>query len=131
MIGGKWTTFRAFSEQVTDRVLADLGRNRIASSTELSIGGEPTPDANNEAALRQMVQDEAVVHLEDLLLRRTALGLYERLTPARLSALAGICAEVLGWNVDQLAREEDRTRRLLAERHGVRLEPDFSHVQRP
>ena len=131
MIGGKWTTFRAFSEQVTDRVLADLGRSRIASSAELPIGGEPTPDAHDEAALRRIVRDESVVHLEDLLLRRTALGLYERLSSARISTLAVLCAEVLGWDADRLAREEDRTRCLLAERHGVRLEPLSSHVQRP
>jgi glycerol-3-phosphate dehydrogenase len=39
LIGGKWTTFRAFSEQVSDRVLADIGRPRRTSTVGLVIGG--------------------------------------------------------------------------------------------
>lgn len=39
MIGGKWTTFRAFAEQTTDAVLAELGRQRRLSTLDLSIGG--------------------------------------------------------------------------------------------
>ncbi|MDZ7872109.1 MAG: glycerol-3-phosphate dehydrogenase C-terminal domain-containing protein [Rhizobium sp.] len=34
MVGGKWTTFRAFGEQVTDEVLAFLGRPRIATTAD-------------------------------------------------------------------------------------------------
>ncbi len=39
LIGGKWTTFRAFAELATDRVLADLGRARAVSTAGLAIGG--------------------------------------------------------------------------------------------
>ena len=39
LIGGKWTTFRAFSAQAADRVLAHLGRSRQASTEGLAIGG--------------------------------------------------------------------------------------------
>ena len=39
MIGGKWTTFRAFGEQVTDDVLNRLGRKRVASTKNEPIGG--------------------------------------------------------------------------------------------
>jgi glycerol-3-phosphate dehydrogenase len=39
LIGGKWTTFRAFSEMATDHVLADLGANRKLSTAGLPIGG--------------------------------------------------------------------------------------------
>lgn len=39
LVGGKWTTFRAFSEQVTDEVLKRLGKSRQASTKELPIGG--------------------------------------------------------------------------------------------
>ena len=39
LVGGKWTTFRAFAEQTTDRVLDDLGARRIAHTRELAIGG--------------------------------------------------------------------------------------------
>lgn len=39
LIGGKWTTFRAFSELATDRALADLGLARKVSTAGLAIGG--------------------------------------------------------------------------------------------
>lgn len=39
MVGGKWTTFRAFGEQVTDEVLAELGRSRLTSTNNRPIGG--------------------------------------------------------------------------------------------
>jgi glycerol-3-phosphate dehydrogenase len=39
MIGGKWTTFRAFAEQTTDDVLIELGKPRLTSTNALSIGG--------------------------------------------------------------------------------------------
>ena len=39
IIGGKWTTFRAFSEQVTDKVLMYLNLVRRYSTEDLSIGG--------------------------------------------------------------------------------------------
>lgn len=39
MIGGKWTTFRGFSEQVTNLLLQRLGRTRHAGSEDLKIGG--------------------------------------------------------------------------------------------
>lgn len=39
LVGGKWTSFRAFAEQVTDKVLAYLGRNRQKDTRSLGIGG--------------------------------------------------------------------------------------------
>ncbi|WP_170416013.1 glycerol-3-phosphate dehydrogenase/oxidase [Ruegeria atlantica] len=39
MIGGKWTTFRAFAEQTADEVLAELGKSRRQSTFGSAIGG--------------------------------------------------------------------------------------------
>ena len=39
LVGGKWTTFRAFSEQTADRVLGDLGRQRTSSTKHVAVGG--------------------------------------------------------------------------------------------
>jgi glycerol-3-phosphate dehydrogenase len=39
LVGGKWTSFRAFSEQVTDKALAHLGRTRLKDTRSLQIGG--------------------------------------------------------------------------------------------
>ena len=39
LIGGKWTSFRAFSEQVTDKVLTHFGMARKKDTDALPIGG--------------------------------------------------------------------------------------------
>ncbi len=39
IVGGKWTTFRALSEQVADEVLGLLGRGRSVDTADLPIGG--------------------------------------------------------------------------------------------
>ncbi len=39
MIGGKWTTFRSFGEEVADVILARLDLRRIVSTQNLPIGG--------------------------------------------------------------------------------------------
>lgn len=39
LVGGKWTTFRALAEQVTDKALAYLGRSRQKDTRSLPIGG--------------------------------------------------------------------------------------------
>ena len=38
-MGGKWTTFRALAEHLTDDVLAELGTERKISTAKLAIGG--------------------------------------------------------------------------------------------
>ena len=47
LIGGKWTTFRGFSEQVTNRILQLIGRTRQRTTSDMQIGGGagyPAPD---------------------------------------------------------------------------------------
>ena len=39
LVGGKWTSFRAFSEQATDKALAHLGLTRKRDTRSLPIGG--------------------------------------------------------------------------------------------
>jgi len=39
LVGGKWTSFRAFSEQAADKALAQLGHKRKKSTRDLPIGG--------------------------------------------------------------------------------------------
>lgn len=39
MVGGKWTTYRAFAEETVDRVLGDLGLARKTSTRDVPIGG--------------------------------------------------------------------------------------------
>jgi len=39
MVGGKWTTFRAFAEQTADAVMAELRHERVRDTLDLPIGG--------------------------------------------------------------------------------------------
>ncbi|GAB3631438.1 glycerol-3-phosphate dehydrogenase/oxidase [Microbacterium shaanxiense] len=39
LVGGKWTTFRALGENLADHVLEELGRQRVASTVGVRIGG--------------------------------------------------------------------------------------------
>ncbi|WP_417586933.1 glycerol-3-phosphate dehydrogenase/oxidase [Pararhodobacter oceanensis] len=39
MVGGKWTTFRAFAEQTADEVLKELGQSRKTDTRDVAIGG--------------------------------------------------------------------------------------------
>ena len=57
LIGGKWTTFRAFSEQSCDAVLALLKKPRSVSTVELAIGGGrdyPRDDNSRKAMLSKI-----------------------------------------------------------------------------
>jgi len=48
LVGGKWTSFRAFAEQVTDWVLNFLGQSRNACAEALPIGdGKDHPCSGN------------------------------------------------------------------------------------
>jgi glycerol-3-phosphate dehydrogenase len=87
MIGGKWTTFRAFAEQTSDAVLKELGRPRRASTRDRAIGGGArytTPDrmlgvpAGRAAHLRENYGSRAV----DVLAYCQAYGGDQPLTPS-------------------------------------------------
>jgi glycerol-3-phosphate dehydrogenase len=74
LIGGKWTTFRAFAEQVADRLLNDLHLSRRASSDHLPIGGGrsfPSSPQETDAWIKRVHQATALSHprLQTLLTR--------------------------------------------------------------
>lgn len=49
LVGGKWTSFRAFSEQVTDKALHVLNRSRKGSTAALPVrGGKDLPLTDDE-----------------------------------------------------------------------------------
>ncbi|MGA7205299.1 MAG: glycerol-3-phosphate dehydrogenase/oxidase [Specibacter sp.] len=60
LVGGKWTTFRALSEHMTNDVLAILGAERKTSTAKLAIGGGanfPDSDAGIEAWIAAHTSD--------------------------------------------------------------------------
>ena len=63
LVGGKWTSYRAFSEQVTDQVLARLGRERKASTAHLKIGGGtayPTSEGEKETYIQILAEEHSI-----------------------------------------------------------------------
>ncbi|MDO9307132.1 MAG: glycerol-3-phosphate dehydrogenase C-terminal domain-containing protein, partial [Mesorhizobium sp.] len=71
MVGGKWTTFRAFAEQAADEVMTELGHERVASTLSLPIGGGagfPQAADTFEVALveRHGIDRRRAAHLVDI-----------------------------------------------------------------
>lgn len=127
LVGGKWTSFRTFSEQVTDRALAFLGLPRKADTQSLPIGAGKdavsikTDPHYTRREIAAMATQEKIVHLDDLLLRRTLLGYLGQLTRPLMEDLANVLGDALGWNGTQKINEVERATRILVECHGVRL----------
>jgi glycerol-3-phosphate dehydrogenase len=66
-----------------------------------------------------MAVHERVVHLDDLILRRTLMGLLGEVNGPLLEELASIVAPVLKWSKRDAAAEVERTIQLLEKVHGV------------
>ncbi len=112
LVGGKWTSFRAFAEQTADRVLADLGRERTASTRDLPVGGGcnyPTTAPRRDCFLAQVAAVSGLPsgRLETLFDRygTTVLPLSQALAAGEehfLTTLPDFSREEIAW----LARRE-------------------------
>ena len=172
VVGGKWTTFRALGETLTDKVLYMLKAPRTVSTRGLTIGGgrdyPETPgdvtvwlreklgadDArtrllferygtravqvwehlqsgddelvlDGELSTRElewMVSDEHVVHLADVILRRTSLAFTGRADIDALRTVADALAKAAGWSTDRRDEELAATIELLRDEHDVALD---------
>ncbi len=176
LVGGKWTTFRGFAEEVADTVLSLLGKSRSVSTRDLPIGGGRGFPANDTARERwigqatgqtgfsvdrartlldrygstaQLVLEhetkfgsepladspdytvaefdwiarhEHVVHLGDLVMRRTAIAVTGQLSGRDLERIAEAAGAALGWSDDRRDAELRETRERLTARHRVRLD---------
>ena len=63
LVGGKWTTFRAFAAQVTDEVLAELGLPRRVSTESVPIGGGrdfPLAPTDRTAWIERVARQQAI-----------------------------------------------------------------------
>ena len=175
LVGGKWTSFRAFSEQVTDKALEYLGITRQKDTRSLPIGGgrgypvkpedvkrvidgitawtglppervtvlferygmraeqvagfigrlEDTPLRSlpdySRREINFLAQYEKIIHLDDLLLRRSMLAMLGRLTHESVEELADALAEALHWEAEQKKTEVRRAFEILANRHALTL----------
>lgn len=176
LIGGKWTTFRGFAEEVSDVVLERLKRSRVMSTETLPIGGG-REFPRDTAALKQwvdeaiantglteervvqllerygtsalhiadhqgqwsddmrlqdsshysfpeidyIVRNECVVHLIDVILRRTTLAITASLTAHDLQQISVIAEAALGWDRERTRNEVDDVVQQLAEKHRMHL----------
>ncbi len=68
-----------------------------------------------------MVLHEKVYHLDDLLLRRTAIALLGELTSDLLSELADIMAPLIGWSDEDKMGDVARTKEILTDKFMVKL----------
>jgi len=162
MVGGKWTTFRAFAEQAADTVLERLGVERRCGTEDLPIGGGrdypadeqsksewidrvskesglsaerigtlldrygTTAESYAKAAddraetpltalpdysvgeIDRIAAAEHVVHLTDLICRRSTIAILGQANRAALEALADILAPTLGWDDARRTQEVEQ-----------------------
>ncbi|MGR9160286.1 glycerol-3-phosphate dehydrogenase/oxidase [Rhizobium leguminosarum] len=69
--------------------------------------------------LQFLIREEAVEHLDDLLLRRTTLAVSGELTLDMMDAALDLLAQEKRWTLAHRAGERDRFLTLLNQRHGV------------
>jgi glycerol-3-phosphate dehydrogenase len=119
LVGGKWTSYRAFSEQVTDRVLEMLQLKRRAETSRLAIGGGrdyPPDDRAREDWIQQTARTtglsrERVGQLFSrygTLAEEVALSLGER-PEAFLDSIPGYSRQEIGYlsRNEQVAHLDD------------------------
>ena len=164
LVGGKWTSFRALAEQVTDAILPVLGRPRVRSSADIPIGGgkgyprlpegtglpqdrlltlqerygtgadrvaaymQAGPDAPlachagySRREIEFIALNERVVHLDDLIMRRTLIGILGEVNLPLLEELAAVVSPILQWPEEKTAAEIERTVQFMKNVHGVML----------
>jgi glycerol-3-phosphate dehydrogenase len=171
LIGGKWTSYRAFGEQTGDKALDYLSQHRKGTTEEMKIGGGrdyPPTDLAIQAYLDDfstkgfekgivetlferygstineiigtgtieflksnplitvneinfLARTEKVVHLDDLLLRRTSLGWLGLIDEDCLREISMLVGAVLGWSTDKKQNEIERVKALFLKNHGVTI----------
>lgn len=73
------------------------------------------------AELHQLCLHTGVVHLSDLVIRRTLLAIRGCVDDAVLAEMADVCADALGWSAARRREELQSCAKTLRERHHVRL----------
>jgi glycerol-3-phosphate dehydrogenase len=96
------------------------GADKVAAYLQ---AGPDAPLAGHPGYSRREIEfialNERVVHLDDLILRRTLMGLLGEVTGPLLEELAAIVAPVLKWSKQDAAAEVERTIQRLEQVHGV------------
>ncbi len=117
LAGGKLTTFRVTARHILKEAARQLPE--LAPAKEQGLFAPRDLSARRVLEdLRGTLQQEQVIHLDDLMLRRTRLGLTE---PAGAVALLPearqLCQQELGWDDARWGREQARYLQLWQENH--------------
>ncbi|MHC2220577.1 glycerol-3-phosphate dehydrogenase/oxidase [Rhizobium leguminosarum] len=120
-----WLTQMAASKGLSGGRMAELFA-RYGTDAEAIAGFTAAgPDAVLPHAgysmreLQFLIREEAVEHLDDLLLRRTTLAVSGELTLDMMDAALDLLAQEKHWTLAHRAGERDRFLTLLNQRHGV------------
>ncbi len=101
------------ADRVIAAVTADPGDAPLTAAPEYSTG-----------ELRHLAATERVVHLDDLLLRRTLIGFRGGISEGTAREAAAVVADVLGWDETRTAAEVQRVlRRTAPARHATSTTP--------
>jgi glycerol-3-phosphate dehydrogenase len=136
--GGKLTTFRLIALDALHAAgLLDDTAHRRAKRSKAPIfrprsipvsSGHPLRPwptvSEGESEIAWMLENEMIVHLDDLMLRRTRLG---NLRPdgdaAELDRIGALCREILGWDMERWQSELHRYQSIIRDYYAV-PEPD-------
>jgi len=174
LVGGKWTSYRAFSAQVTDLILSRFGLPRKENTEELHIGGGNQYPKDSEKAdyldhlskaykiehsladilferygtlvekmlehygeqlvriidqknliteneIAYIAKNEKIIHLDDLLLRRTSIGWLGQVNPENIDQIATAAGKSIGWSTTEIAKEIEYTKGIFEKNHAVTL----------
>ncbi|MGJ7606018.1 glycerol-3-phosphate dehydrogenase/oxidase [Variovorax sp. LT1R20] len=106
-------------------LLARYGSKALPLAQRLAASGDVplqhAPDYST-AELSYLCLETGVVHLDDLVIRRTLLAIRGLVTDAALAEISGIAAEALGWDAARAHKELSACATALRERHNVRLQ---------
>jgi glycerol-3-phosphate dehydrogenase len=121
-----WVSSRADALSTTrvDELLERYGTRAdafIALADDADEQPLATVPSYSREEIAHIVRTEQVVHLDDLLLRRTSIAFTGQASRAAIDELAEITAGVLGWDEATTRAEVGRMSDLLVERHGVDL----------
>jgi len=120
--GGKLTTFRVTARQVLAAATQELPQLRLAPETAALFDrpAQESPSRAPDASQLAARVGEAVVHLDDLLLRRTRAGLVlPQFAEALIEPALAACRSTLGWDDTRCAAEAARYRLHLQTQHRV------------
>lgn len=110
-----------FSEQRTAMLFERYGTDAEDVATFIAAGPDHALPHGGYSAreLLFLIREEAVEHLDDLLLRRTTLAISGELSLAMADAVLVVLAAEKGWSAARAAEERARFLNLMQERHGV------------